>query len=45
MKKKDLIEILRKLLKTDIELNFLNQLKAEQLEKLVACVRERVEHG
>jgi hypothetical protein len=43
MKKQELIEILRKLLETDTELDFLLQLKGDDLRKLVACVRDRVD--
>lgn len=43
MTKEKLIEILRGLLKTDADLNFLLQLKKDELETLVACVRDRVE--
>jgi len=45
MTKEKLIEILRGLLKTDADLNFLLQLKKDELETLVACVRDRVEQG
>jgi len=43
MTKQKLIEILQKLLQTDAELDFLLQLTAEDLEKLVACIRSRVD--
>jgi len=43
MKKQELIEILRKLLDTDTELDFLLQLKGDDLRTLVACVRGRVD--
>ena len=43
MTKEKLIEILRGLLKTDADLNFLLQLKKAELETLVACIRDRVE--
>ena len=43
MKKQDLIEILRKLLETESELDFLLQLKGDELKTLVACVRDRVD--
>jgi len=43
MNKEKLIEIVRGILHTDIELNFLLQLKKEELETLVACIRERVD--
>ena len=45
MTKEKLIEILRGLLKTDADLSFLLQLKSDELERLVACVRDRVEQG
>jgi hypothetical protein len=43
MKKQELLEILRKLLKTDTDLDFLLQLKGDDLRTLVACVRDRVD--
>lgn len=43
MKKQELIEILRKLLETESELDFLLQLKGDDLRTLVACVRDRVD--
>ena len=43
MKKEELIEIVRSILKTDIDLGFLVQLKKGELETLVACIRERVD--
>lgn len=42
MKKQDLIMILKKLLETDTDLDFLLQLKGDDLRTLVACVRGRV---
>jgi len=44
MTKEKLIEILRGLLKTDVDLNFLLQLKKAELETLVACIRDRIEN-
>lgn len=43
MKKQELIKILRKLLETDMDLDFLLQLKGDDLRTLVACVRGRVD--
>ncbi|MFO7738831.1 MAG: hypothetical protein R6V46_10180 [Desulfatiglandaceae bacterium] len=43
MKKKELIEILKKLLETDTDLDFLQDLTEEHLERLVACVRSRLD--
>ena len=45
MRKKELIEILKKLLETDTDLEFLRQLSDEDLQTLVACVRGRVDQG
>ena len=45
MKKRDLIEILKKLLETDKDLNFLEELIYEDIQTLVACVRDRVDQG
>ena len=42
MTKKELMEILRKVLKTDDKLDFLLRLSEEELESLVACIRDRV---
>ena len=44
MTKEKLIEIIQNILKTDIDLGFLLQLRQKELEILVACIRERVEH-
>jgi len=43
MTKKKLVEKIRQLLKTDIDLNFLLILEEEELERLVACIRDRVD--
>lgn len=43
MNKQKLIEILSGLLLTDIDLGFLLQLKTQEIETLVACVRERID--
>ena len=45
MTKEKLIEIIRGILKTDLDLNFLLQLKKNELEMLVACIRDRVENA
>jgi hypothetical protein len=42
MKKAKLIEILKNLLQTDTDLNFLIQLEESELETLVACIRDRI---
>ena len=43
MTKEKLIIIIRGLLKTDADLNFLLQLRERELETLVACIRERTD--
>lgn len=43
MAKDKLIKILQGILKTDIDLNFLMQLRENELETLVACIRDRIE--
>ena len=43
MTKDKLVEKIRELLKTDIDLNFLLILKEEEIERLVACIRDRVD--
>ena len=43
MNKEDLIKILNGLLKTETNLDFLLELKKEDLERLVAMVRDRLE--
>jgi hypothetical protein len=41
MEKTELLEIIKKLLKTDVDLNFLLNLTESDLEKLVVCIRDR----
>jgi hypothetical protein len=43
MTKEKLIEIIKILLKTDADLGFLSQLKEKELEKLVSCIRNRID--
>ena len=44
MTKDKLLEIIKGILKTDVDLHFLLQLNESDLERLTACIRERVEH-
>ena len=44
MDKSELLEIIQKLLETDADLSFLEQLSQADLETLVACIRGRT-HG
>jgi hypothetical protein len=41
MKKTELLEIIKKILKTDVDLDFLLNLPESDLETLVVCIRER----
>ena len=45
LNKEKLVDILSGLLLTDIDLSFLLQLETEEIETLVACVRERVDQA
>jgi hypothetical protein len=38
-----LVRIVQELLKTDQDLGFLSELKKEDLERLVACIRDRID--
>ncbi|MGD9364702.1 MAG: hypothetical protein PVH87_03330 [Desulfobacteraceae bacterium] len=39
MTKEELIETIQRILSTDVELTFLLQLKRQELETLLACIR------
>ena len=41
--KEKLVEIIKGLLRTDADLNFLVKLDENELETLVACIRDRIE--
>jgi hypothetical protein len=43
MTKEKLIDKIRRLLKTDNDLQFLVELRKEELEELIACIRYRLE--
>ena len=43
MTKEELVGKIKELLKTDNDLDFLLELKKEELERLVACIRDRVD--
>ncbi len=45
MKKEELIRILKKVLETDTNLDFLKKLEEKELETLTACVRDKVDQG
>ena len=45
MTKEEFIEILRKLLETDSDLDFLRKLEENEIQTLIACVRSRVEQS
>ena len=42
MIKDKMVDKIKGLLKTDLNLDFLLELKKEEIEKLVACIRDRV---
>ena len=44
MTKDRLVEKIKELLKTDIDMRFLLGLQKDELETLVACIRDRVDH-
>jgi hypothetical protein len=44
MNREKLVRIIQELLRTDQDLAFLAELKREHLERLVACVRDRIDH-
>jgi hypothetical protein len=43
MTKEKLVQKIKELLKTDIDLSFLLELKKEEIETLVACIRDRMD--
>jgi len=45
MEKSELLEIIHKLLETDADLSFMQQLSQPDLETLVACIRGRIDRG
>ena len=44
MTKEQLVAKIKELLKTDIDLDFLLTLKKDQIEKLIASIRDRIDH-
>ena len=45
MTKEKLVEKIKGLLKTDADMDFLLELKKEEIERLVACIRDRVDQA
>jgi len=45
MTKEKLIQTVQRVLKTDADLKFLSKLTESEIETLVACIRDRVEHN
>lgn len=43
MIKEELIKLLKRILERDVDLNFLLKLEPEELETLVACIRDRMD--
>jgi len=44
MTKQELVKKIKEILKTGADLDFLLALKKEDLENLIACIRDRVDH-
>jgi hypothetical protein len=44
MTKEKLVDKIKELLETDTDLNFLLALKKEDLERLLACIRNRIDN-
>ena len=45
MTKEDLVNVLRKVLRTDTGLEFLCKLESEELEAIIVCIRDRNGQG
>jgi hypothetical protein len=45
MTKEELVHKIVELLRTDVDLSFLLTLRKEQLETVVACIRNRIDYG
>ena len=43
MTKEELVDLLRKMLETDADLDSLSDLRQKELETLIACIRHRIE--
>jgi len=43
MTKEDLVNLLRKILRTEADLDFLLALESRDLKTLIACIRDRIE--
>jgi hypothetical protein len=43
MAKENLVDLLRKILNTDADMDFLSDLGRRELEPLIACIRDRIE--
>ncbi len=43
MTKEKLIETIKRILDTDLDLDFLSKLNQKDLETLIACIRDRIE--
>ena len=44
MTKQEIAKKIKEILNTGVDLDFLLALKKEDLEKLIACIRDRVDH-
>ncbi len=44
MTKEQIVEKIKEILRTDLDLDFLLGLKKKELETLISCIRDRVDH-
>ena len=44
MTKEQIVEKIKEILRTDLDLDFLLELKRKELETLISCIRDRVDH-
>ena len=44
MTKEQIVEKIKEILKTDLDLDFLLELKRKELETLISSIRDRVDH-
>ena len=44
MTKEQIVEKIKEILRTDFDLDFLLKLKKKELETLISCIRDRIDH-
>ena len=45
IRKETLLQIIKKLLRSDLDLTFLLKLQQREIEQLIAAIRERIDEG